>query len=347
MTPAITEHDVTVVVCTYNGESKIAACLGALSAQSKAVKTIVINDGSQDRTAEIVIEAGVPLVSIPTNGGIAEARERALTAVTTSHIAFTDDDCIPAVDWVESLINAWNSAPDGTTAVGGSVSVMNPESYVERFLEECNPLRPIEMYWSHDAGLLGRVKYYLKANGEGRTHGRHVVSMPTANFVCQRESAIQAGGFRSSNGVRGGEDERLCARLRATFGESTLWFDPSVTVAHRFEQTLSGFVKRAYKQGRNSGQRWIVEKGIPSLPPMACLVLLSSVLVGMWTPRLFWVPAVLLPPLIHSRWTVSAFLSGKISRLGFAFLLLGQELIKLGSFALGLLTSMKAVRSSR
>ncbi len=345
MTSMITEHDVTVVVCTYNGEARIAACLESLLSQTKPVKVLVIDDGSTDATAEIVKSLGIEIVSLSNNMGIAEAREAALNVVQTSHIAFTDDDCIATTDWVENFVNSWNNAPAETSAIGGPVSVGNPNSFLEEFLQECNPLAPIEMHWSQNTGLIGRARYYLRANGEGQHQHRPVISMPTANLLCSRERAIQAGGFLSSNGVRGGEDERLCSRLRGTFGEETLWFDPQVKVLHWFEPTFRDFARRAYKQGRNSGQRWVSERGIPSLPPMASLVLLATLLAGLCLPSWSWLPVLLIPPLLHSSWVTSALRNRSLGRLGFPYVLLGQELVKLGSFFIGILKSLKAGRS--
>lgn len=344
MADMITAHDVTVVVCTFNGEFKIGECLEALRNQTVPVKILVVDDGSSDGTADLVRALGVEVISLPKNVGIAEAREWALNSVITSHIAFTDDDCIPATNWFERFIEAWNTSPSGTTAVGGPVAVMSPNSYVERFLEQCNPLQPIEMYWSHATGILGRAKYYLQAHGVGKVQSRHVVSMPTANLMIDRQKALVAGGFRPTNGVRGGEDERLCSRLRNTYGEETLWFDTNVTVSHVFESTLAGLTRRSFKQGRNSGQRWISERGIPSLPPMACLVIALSAVLAVLVPAWTWMPIVATPFLLHARWVSLAFKSKGPASIGFPYLLLYQEFVKLGSFGFGVVRSLVSFR---
>lgn len=65
---------VSVIIVTYNHESSIKECLDALM-RSRGVRfdLLVIDNGSSDRTADIVFESGVQLVRTGTNLGFAGA----------------------------------------------------------------------------------------------------------------------------------------------------------------------------------------------------------------------------------------------------------------------------------
>ena len=68
--------DVSAVVPAYNGESYIAETLSCILAQTyKPREVIVINDGSTDRTQEVVANFGDAVTCITTeNKGVQAAR---------------------------------------------------------------------------------------------------------------------------------------------------------------------------------------------------------------------------------------------------------------------------------
>lgn len=71
---------VSVISPAYNEEKSIGRCVEALLSQDYegAMEIIVVNDGSSDRTAEIVSRYPVKLIDLKKNGGKANALNRGL-----------------------------------------------------------------------------------------------------------------------------------------------------------------------------------------------------------------------------------------------------------------------------
>lgn len=104
----------TVVICTYNGETKLPEVLDRLRSQLPpdpfTWEVLVVDNNSQDRTAQVVSEyqqswpQSIPLsYEFEAEQGLAFARRRAIQAVQGELVGFLDDDNLPAEDWVRSV----------------------------------------------------------------------------------------------------------------------------------------------------------------------------------------------------------------------------------------------------
>ncbi|HEU5320214.1 MAG TPA: glycosyltransferase, partial [Methylomirabilota bacterium] len=109
---------VSVVVCAYNEEATLGACLAGLAEQRYPHhEVIVVNDGSGDRTLEIAQAApGVRVIS-QDNRGLSAARNAGIEAARGEIVAFTDADCVPDPDWLTYLVTAFETS--GHAVVGG------------------------------------------------------------------------------------------------------------------------------------------------------------------------------------------------------------------------------------
>jgi glycosyltransferase involved in cell wall biosynthesis len=96
---------VSVVVCAYNAERTMDACLASLAVLNYPdYEVIVVNDGSRDRTLEIA--EGYPfcrIVSQP-NKGLSVARNVGAETATGEIVAYTDSDCVVDPDWLAYLV---------------------------------------------------------------------------------------------------------------------------------------------------------------------------------------------------------------------------------------------------
>ena len=102
------ELPLSVIIPIYNGAKTIARCLDSLVAipnAATALEIIVINDGSQDETLEVVTDyqAQHPdqTISVITqvNQGQSAARNRGLEVAQGAYVWFVDAD-----DWVDSVV---------------------------------------------------------------------------------------------------------------------------------------------------------------------------------------------------------------------------------------------------
>ena len=125
----------TVIIPHFNDVARLHKCLTALvpQLQGNDVEIVVGDNGStQDITPLRDTFAEVRFVS-ETHPGAAAARNRAVQSARGKWLFFTDADCVPAENWIETALTV---AKDDT-CVGGRVSVFDetppPRSGAEAF----------------------------------------------------------------------------------------------------------------------------------------------------------------------------------------------------------------------
>ena len=99
---------VSVVMVTKNRRDLLERCLDALAAQTRpADEVLVVDNGSTDGTADLLsartTPKGLVVLSGPSDGSVAHARNLAVARAGGDVIAFTDDDCRPRPTWLEAL----------------------------------------------------------------------------------------------------------------------------------------------------------------------------------------------------------------------------------------------------
>jgi glycosyltransferase involved in cell wall biosynthesis len=112
---------VSVVVPAFDAAGTISDTLGALARQrlDAEYEVIVVDDGSQDATAELAAAAPGPVTVLRQEGsGAAEARNRGVAAARSPVLAFTDVDCVPAPNWLAEGL----AALEGADLVQGAVA---------------------------------------------------------------------------------------------------------------------------------------------------------------------------------------------------------------------------------
>lgn len=126
----------SVIVCTYNRADQLDNLLDALKRQTMPLnqfEIIVVVDGSTDHTVDICQRASVSLPNLrtlvlPNNAGLANAANKGIKVANSDSILFTDDDCLPALDWVEKM----RSALDCDDIIAGGI-----DSPTEDYLSLC------------------------------------------------------------------------------------------------------------------------------------------------------------------------------------------------------------------
>src|SRR5262245_5241730 len=124
--------DVSVIIPVYNDIARLAVCLDALAQQSypaDRLEIIVVDNGSTPPVAQALAQQypRVTFAHEPTPGSYA-ARNRGIQLATGTVIAFTDSDCIPSPDWIESGAAALSGTPHCGLAAGRiDMFYVNPE----------------------------------------------------------------------------------------------------------------------------------------------------------------------------------------------------------------------------
>ncbi len=209
------------MVATRNGEKTIARCVRSLLATDCSDKTVwVVNDGSIDRTAEILAKFGDRIRVLDGGGrGVAAARNLVMEETDAEFLATTDDDCQPRPDWIKQAAGHF-SAP-GVGAVTGEK--------IYRITNLVSAVRSREYY----------VRY------RNRTAEAKSVECPVTLF--RREAMKSVGGFSVWTRV-GGEDTDMGYKLRESGWK--IIFAPEMVVYHDPEESLKLYLKRNYRNAR-------------------------------------------------------------------------------------------------
>ncbi|MDY7012473.1 MAG: glycosyltransferase [Cyanobacteriota bacterium] len=115
----MTVPSISVVIPVFNGEKTIKeTILSALQQSFIDFEILVINDGSQDATLEILEKIRDPRLQIFSypNVGLAESRNRGIARAQGEFIAFLDADDLWTADKLESQWQALKNTPDAAVA---------------------------------------------------------------------------------------------------------------------------------------------------------------------------------------------------------------------------------------
>lgn len=151
---------ITVIVCTYNRADDLGFMLSRFAAVRRpervAVDLVIVDNGSTDHTQDIV-EAARSQLSVPVQcvvepqKGLGAARNRGLAHAQGDIIAFTDDDCIVADDWLIRIVDAFESDP-ALDIVGGRVELFDPSHFP--ITVKTSPLIEVMDDWMHPGALI-------------------------------------------------------------------------------------------------------------------------------------------------------------------------------------------------
>ena len=210
--------NLSVVIPTYNRASSLERCLRALPAD---VEAIVVDDGSADGTSTVPGRVGHPLLHYvrKENSGPASARNLGARVARGDILAFTDDDCVPALGWAQALAERLAREPNSVGGVGGRVLPLG-------------------------SGLVSRYSTFHRIL-EPPASCSYLV---TANCAYRREAFEAAGGFDEAIRKPGGEDPDLAFRVRAK--GYRLVHEPSAVVHHDYRENPLDFARTFYRYGK-------------------------------------------------------------------------------------------------
>jgi GT2 family glycosyltransferase len=97
--------EVTVIVPVWNRRELLERLLGGLRAQTYApAEVLVVDDGSQDGSAELAESMGARTVRMGAHGGFARAVNRGIRESRTPLVAIVNNDVELAPEWLERLL---------------------------------------------------------------------------------------------------------------------------------------------------------------------------------------------------------------------------------------------------
>ncbi len=222
--PVTARSRIGVVIATRDRRGSLERCLRAIAAQRPTCGPIVVvDDGSADDTPALLTAwAGRERRALrnATSRGPAAARNRGWRALDTELVAFTDDDCVPDVGWLDRLAAALLAAPPEIAGVGGRVLALGG-GVVSRYMTHHGILDPP-----------ASLEYLV-----------------TANCAYRRSCLEAVGGFDERVKTPGGEDPGLSKAVRdAGFDLARA---PDAVVWHEYREGLLDFARTFFRYGRD------------------------------------------------------------------------------------------------
>lgn len=222
----------SIITPTYARPDRLAACLQAivrLRYPRECFEVLVVDDGSQAPPEALVAsfarQCNVSLIMQP-HAGPATARNTGAARAKGAYLAFTDDDCTPAPDWLQTLAARFAASPD--CAIGGRTR---------------NELSR-NLYSTASQLLIDYLYAYYNANAnEARFFASNNLALPATHFR-------GIGGFDTTFSLAAGEDREFCDRwLHHGY---RMIYAPEVLVYHYHALTLYTFWKQHFNYGRGA-----------------------------------------------------------------------------------------------
>ncbi|HEY3908933.1 MAG TPA: glycosyltransferase [Stellaceae bacterium] len=214
---------VSVVVCAYNAERTMDACLASLEVLNYPdYEVIVVNDGSRDRTLEIA--EGFPycrIISQP-NQGLSAARNVGAAAATGEIVAYTDSDCVADPDWLTYLVAKMEAS--GLAACGGP-NFPPPEASLVPAAVAVAPGGPTHVLLSDEVA-------------------EHIAG---CNMAFRRDILLGLGGFDPVYRAAG-DDVDICWRFQDA--GYTIGFSPAAMVWHFRRNTVKAYCDQQRGYGK-------------------------------------------------------------------------------------------------
>lgn len=213
-------QEVSIVVPSYNEERFIGSCLDAVRAldcSGALTSVIVVDNGSTDGTARIVMERKIRIV-LDEESQISGLRNHGARITSGEFLGFVDADCLVSRDWASHALQAFASKGEDVGIVGAPYSLPEGCSWIERAWD---------IVTSGVRGKSGPIRW-----------------LPAGNMVVRRTAFEKVGGFDET--LVTNEDVDFCDRIRDA-GFEVLRDDGVRAIHMKYTTSLGHFFRR---------QRW-------------------------------------------------------------------------------------------
>jgi glycosyltransferase involved in cell wall biosynthesis len=243
---------VSVVIPAYNAARFIPRCLQSVFAQTHPPdEVIVVDDGSSDETASLAASLGATVIS-QKNGGVASARNAAITQANNEWIGLLDADDM----WAPEKLERQLALIDADTVLVYSGWRIFDDNGVRGDLEVPDPVTAKKMI-------------------------RYSNTMPNSSIVVRRDAVRNAGGFRKECSPC--EDWEMWARLQHV-GQFKFVPDPLLLYyiypgslsanPDRMLRALDQFIDTTLLEGLHGIDRWAWRRRILATQ-LACAGLIA------------------------------------------------------------------------
>lgn len=214
---------ISVIVCSYNGDRTLAACLDSLQGLNYPdYEVILVDDGSSDTTHKVAsLRPQIRYFRHERNLGLSVARNTGLAAAKGEIVAFTDADCRADADWLYYLAAALLQS--AFVGMGGP-NFLPPE----------------------DSAVAAAVMVSPGGPAHVMLTDRQAEHIPGCNMAFFKNALDEIGGFDPVFHTAG-DDVDLCWRLDQAGYK--LGFSPAAFVWHYRRSTVREYLKQQHGYG--------------------------------------------------------------------------------------------------
>jgi len=214
------QPEISVIIPAYNAEKTIGKCLKSLKNQNvkKGYEIIVVDDGSIDRTKQVVKKFRNILLLEQKHKGPAAARNLGAKNANGKILLFTDADCFAKKDWIKEMIKPFeNKEIIGVQGAYGtkqkSIFARFAQFEIEERYDRMRKNDYIDFIGSYSAGY-------------------------------KKDIFLKSGGFDESFPMASGEDPALSFKL-SELGYKMV-FNPKAVVYHKHPDTLKKYLRQKF-----------------------------------------------------------------------------------------------------
>jgi GT2 family glycosyltransferase len=220
----------TVVVPTSGRADYLEVTLRSLADQyiDRPYEVIAIDDGSADRTPEVIAASGVRSIRHEDSLGPNARRNEGIVAAQSDLIALVDDDVFVPRDWLRAMVEGAERHPEAD-AFGGPIRARLEGPAPRACGREEPPITSLDLGPSD----------------------REAELVWSANMALRREAFDRVGPF-DERFTTGGDEEDWIRRLRAAGGRVV--YLAGAALDHRRagdDARLRSLMRGAYRRGRN------------------------------------------------------------------------------------------------
>lgn len=329
---------VSIIVCTHNGENQIGECLKGLLKQDypkDKYEIIVVDDGSTDRTGQIISRYPVKWVRHIKNKGLSAARNTGLSQAKGKIYVCFDDDCIAAQSWLTNLIDLYK-IPE-TIGAGGFIKPTETKSLMENYISETGYGNPAPLNTAKSRHPLVRFMTYVRNMIRPATAGRsgifdvHEIYGLNSSFL--KSVLIKVGGWDET--LSGDEDTDLCRRIHLTYPDKSFRVSKNAEIFHNHKAGFIDFINRPFKRGTAVFKYYQKKSTIPPVFPFPLIIIIFSLLFLKIHLLLTLGVLLFFPQLLYFWWPLKLFKKRKSQYLFFPYIQFCYELMTIAGLIRG------------
>ena len=239
---------ISVVLCTHNRVNLLPKVLSGLLNQSlntSAYEIIVVDNASTDNTSAVLGRIQVQFPTAPLRSlyepsqGLGYARNTGWSNAHSRYVAFIDDDCLPAKNWLQVLLDCFHQLKPEPWSVGGKI------------IPVYDAPKPSWFKDAYETDTWGEQARVLK---EGE-------SFTGCNMSWRKDILEEYGGFDVTYDMKGASlllagDTELYRRIWSRSADNCVFYYMPQAIMHHtidpYKMTVSYQLKRAFMSGQAS-----------------------------------------------------------------------------------------------